>query len=927
MNQNNQLNKLNEKLKKLFLRKTNLQQNVQEFNSKYGTKNSKLTPSQLNKKNELKNKYNLINAKIVEKRAEMKAMKKVGGGIISKRVDGRMHGRAPLSNGSTTAKSMYGVNLQGESISSNKQSPTQSPQPTQSQQQPQNTNAQSSPQSPQPPHHTNAISNANANKKSQQQNNAKCLNSNKSLANNHLPIMVLTDSYKLGHPQMYPSNATRMVAYGEFRGPMAIDKKLIGDERIVVMGLEYIIKNYINRTWCQTDLDNAKKFFLTHAPNKTKYQFPEKEFKAIVKDYNGKIPIEVHGLPDGSVVLPHTPIYKIIAEQKREFNFSKLITFFETILTMVWYPSCVATLSRNCKQIIEDAYIDTGLANDYDEKGVLQVKDAKYNETLQLTGMDLDDVIRISMHDFGFRGATTVEQSVLGGMAHLLNFDGTDTMSAAYQTLKEANMLDTQESIGVSIPATEHSVMTSFDTEENAILNMFNNYIDPINPITKANDRFSIFAMVMDSYDYTKASFKELPNAIMKYDREFEFGTPTLHVKTTTNSSLTNINNSTTNYNLYKVVLRPDSGEPVEVVLLGLVAACAIFGFKTYFVNKKTYLQCNNSGVIQGDGINVFTLKKILQQLTGTGDYTSLNLATGLNITKETDTTIENKAGISLTDYLTTYIMSSTERFKNATTDKTQVDASLKTQVDEVLRLLKNGAHFTPDCMAFGMGGGLIQKVNRDTMKFATKLCSSTQNDKKVIVMKNPATDPGKRSIPGEMDVIDNSTTSNTSKTNKLPFQVISKEDLRNRIDISDGIIKTEETGKSSKMTLIYNYNGLLNINSTISNNSDSFLQKRTKVNKEWYLLKQFIDLKKNYFKKLKSNAENILINVNKTKYRKQNIDKMNSTNQPPDYSYYFTHLTIDTDKYDGTQKPHFSEKLNWMQQFYDPSKKQFVVK
>ena len=36
------------------------------------------------------------------------------------------------------------------------------------------------------------------------------------------------------------------------------------------------------------------------------------------------------------------------------------------------------------------------------------------------------------LHDFGMRGCCTMEQSVLGGVAHLLNFDGSDTMSAAY---------------------------------------------------------------------------------------------------------------------------------------------------------------------------------------------------------------------------------------------------------------------------------------------------------------------------------------------------------------------------------------------------------------------------------------------------------------------------------------------------------------
>jgi hypothetical protein len=36
------------------------------------------------------------------------------------------------------------------------------------------------------------------------------------------------------------------------------------------------------------------------------------------------------------------------------------------------------------------------------------------------------------LHDFGMRGCATLEQTVLGGSAHLLSFDGSDTMSAAY---------------------------------------------------------------------------------------------------------------------------------------------------------------------------------------------------------------------------------------------------------------------------------------------------------------------------------------------------------------------------------------------------------------------------------------------------------------------------------------------------------------
>lgn len=63
-------------------------------------------------------------------------------------------------------------------------------------------------------------------------------------------------------------------------------------------------------------------------------------------------------------------------------------------------------------------------------------------------------------------------------------------------------------------------------------------------------------------------------------------------------------------------------------------------------------------------------------------------------------------------------------------------------------------AGFSAECMVFGMGGGLLQKVNRDTMSFATKLCHITYADgSRADVMKIPTTDSGKNSFPGELEV------------------------------------------------------------------------------------------------------------------------------------------------------------------------------
>jgi len=53
------------------------------------------------------------------------------------------------------------------------------------------------------------------------------------------------------------------------------------------------------------------------------------------------------------------------------------------------------------------------------------------------------------------------------------------------------------------------------------------------------------------------------------------------------------------------------------------------------------------------------------------------------------------------------------------------------------------------DNIAFGMGGALLQKADRDTYKFAMKMCAITVNGEERDVFKDPVTDPGKRSKAG----------------------------------------------------------------------------------------------------------------------------------------------------------------------------------
>lgn len=61
---------------------------------------------------------------------------------------------------------------------------------------------------------------------------------------------------------------------------------------------------------------------------------------------------------------------------------------------------------------------------------------------------------------------------------------------------------------------------------------------------------------------------------------------------------------------------------------------------------------------------------------------------------------------------------------------------------------------WSADNIAFGMGGALLQQLNRDTQKFAIKCCNAVIDGKDVPVFKDPVTDTGKRSKRGRLALV-----------------------------------------------------------------------------------------------------------------------------------------------------------------------------
>ncbi|OMH79964.1 Nicotinamide phosphoribosyltransferase, partial [Zancudomyces culisetae] len=149
-----------------------------------------------------------------------------------------------------------------------------------------------------------------------------------------LPLPVLTDAYKLSHFKLYP-DAKKMVCYGEFRTSYEKDSE---DHRIVYYGMRYIITEYIAKKWTIEDVERTENFLKTFNAVQTPFPFPKHLFEKFIRENDGYFPVKIESLPEGSVVYPHVPVFQVTADEE----YSGLVTYLETVLTMVWYPSTVA---------------------------------------------------------------------------------------------------------------------------------------------------------------------------------------------------------------------------------------------------------------------------------------------------------------------------------------------------------------------------------------------------------------------------------------------------------------------------------------------------------------------------------------------------------------------------------------------------------
>lgn len=361
-----------------------------------------------------------------------------------------------------------------------------------------------------------------------------------------MSLATATDSYKATHAVQYPEGTTKVVSYLEARSSEVADYT-------VFFGLQYYLKRYLTGVvLTREDIDNAEIFWKAHFGAT---YFKRELFDYIVDVHGGKLPLKIKAVEEGAKVSLHNVLMTI---ENTDPNCYWLTNFVETLLLKVWNPITIATNSHVIRNILRSYLIETGCE-------------------------DVEGTVCWMLHDFGFRGTSSEETAGIAAMSHLLSFMGTDTVAGIFFGRKYYN---TDEMLGYSVAAGEHSVATSYGREGEIEYFRKMLTIYPTGIVSVISDSFHI----LEAID----KFGELKELVMSREG--------------------------------RLVVRPDSGDPAMTDLKVIEKLGSIFGFT---VNSKGYKVLDSHvRVIQGDGVNRNSIPNILQILKDNG-WASENIVFG----------------------------------------------------------------------------------------------------------------------------------------------------------------------------------------------------------------------------------------------------------------------------------------------------------
>lgn len=441
-----------------------------------------------------------------------------------------------------------------------------------------------------------------------------------------LSTILLCDYYKISHRSMYPAGTTKVFSTWTPRA-----SRMKGVDQVVSFGQQAFLKN-LEHIFQNNFFSQPKDVIITEYARVIRstlgVETPDTSHIEALHDL-GYLPLSVKSLPEGTLVPLRVPMMTI---ENTLPEFFWLTNYIESLASCeLWQASTSATIAYEYKKLLN-----------------------KYSmETVGNT-----DFVQFQGHDFSMRGMSSLASSVSSGMGHLLSFVGTDTIPAiqAAEVLYNADV--TQELVGTSIPATEHSIQCTYGDD----LKYFKRMISEVHPN-------GFVSVVSDGYDFWNVIGNVLP--ALKEVIMARSGGPVGD----------------------RVVIRPDSGDPVLIV-------CGD-------PNGKTELE--RKGAIEA-----------LWDLFGG------------TVTEKGYKVLDPHIGLIYGDAIT-----------------------LK-RAEEIMEKLKSKGFASINCV-FGIGSYTYQYNTRDTFGFALKSTFAVINGDEKMIFKDPKTDDGiKKSQKGLVAVVDN---------------------------------------------------------------------------------------------------------------------------------------------------------------------------
>lgn len=384
------------------------------------------------------------------------------------------------------------------------------------------------------------------------------------------------DFYKASHHEQYPKGTEYV--YSNLTARSGNHSNVRNSKGVVFIGLQLFIKDYLINEWNETFFNQPKDIVVE--------KYKRRISIALNKDVDvihieklhdlGYLPISIKALPEGSFVP-----YKI-----------PLLTITNTHSDFFWLPNFLeSVLSNELWQMINSA-------TTYFEYARV------FHEYAELTGAN-KDFINFQIHDFSFRGMAGRDAAAKSGFAVLACGSlGTDTV-AALDIAEEYYDIDDCEFIAGSVSATEHSTTSSsieiemdHTTDRSfAEFLFFRRLITEIYPT-------GIISIVSDTFDFWNVVDHIIP--ALKHEILQRNG---------------------------KVVIRPDSGDPVDIICGTDTSAGLIEKLWNTFggtVNSKGFKVLDpHIGAIYGDSITLERQRNILEKLMKKG-FSSDNIVLGV---------------------------------------------------------------------------------------------------------------------------------------------------------------------------------------------------------------------------------------------------------------------------------------------------------